>query len=74
MAKRAQFGGKLYPLIANALMGEVIAILQHEGIPNVIYTDDISPRARAVMPRWVRTAVNDALPGLSRSSLARASS
>jgi len=40
VAVRAQFGGKLYPLIANALMGELSAILWWEGIPNVIYTDD----------------------------------
>lgn len=41
VATRAQFGGKLYPLIANALMGEITAILRAEGIPNVIYTDDV---------------------------------
>lgn len=41
VATRAQFGGKLYPLIANALMGEITAILRDEGIPNVIYTDDL---------------------------------
>jgi hypothetical protein len=41
VATRAQFGGKLYPLIANALMGEITAILRAEGIPNVIYTDDL---------------------------------
>jgi hypothetical protein len=41
VAERAQFGGKLYPLIANALMAEVVLILKHMGVPVVIYTDDV---------------------------------
>jgi hypothetical protein len=41
VAARAQFGGKLYPLIANTLMAEVMRILKHMGVPVVIYTDDV---------------------------------
>lgn len=41
VAKMAQFGGKHYPLIANALMAELMLLLQHLGVPVVIYTDDV---------------------------------
>lgn len=41
VARRAQFGGKLYPWLANAVMAEFRVVARCRGMPMIFYTDDV---------------------------------
>jgi hypothetical protein len=50
VARRAQFGGKPYPWLANAIMAELSLGAWRRGLPNRFYTDDVATTGKEADP------------------------